>query len=253
MIYVVFLIFTFAILSFAFYQWQFFMVFSPTYYRSGELGDEFEILSITTEDGVELEGVVYEPQHPRATLLFFAGRSHDGVGLIDRLASFYPDVRIISFNYRSYGRSGGNISEKNLLNDGVHIAKLVQKNYGDFYLLGFSIGSSIVSFVATKVKTKGVFLIGAFDSIISLAKHKYKFVPSQFLRYRFETIKYVKDIDAKTYLFVSRDDEITYIDNARKLKNSIKNLEFYKEFDNLSHKELLWHEDVIEKINGVLA
>ena len=253
MIYVVFLIFTFAILSFAFYQWQFFMVFSPTYYRSGELGDEFEILSITTEDGVELEGVVYEPQHPRATLLFFAGRSHDGVGLIDRLASFYPDVRIISFNYRSYGRSGGNISEKNLLNDGVHIAKLVQKNYGDFYLLGFSIGSSIVSFVATKVKTKGVFLIGAFDSIISLAKHKYKFVPSQFLRYRFETIKYVKDIDAKTYLFVSRDDEITYIDNARKLKNSIKNLEFYKEFDNLSHKELLWHEDIIEKINGVLV
>jgi pimeloyl-ACP methyl ester carboxylesterase len=253
MIYILFLIFTFTILSFAIYQWQFFMVFSPTYYRSGELGDEFEILSITTEDGVELEGVVYEPQHPRATLLFFAGRSHDGVGLIDRLASFYPDVRIISFNYRSYGRSGGNISEKNLLNDGVHVARLIQKNYGDFYLLGFSIGSSIVSFVAAKVKTKGVFLIGAFDSIISLAKYKYKFVPSWFVRYRFETIKYIKDVDAKTYLFVSRDDEITYIDNAQKLKKSIKNLEFYKEFDNLSHKELLWHEGVTDKINGVLV
>ena len=253
MIYILFLIFTFSILFFAFYQWQFFMVFSPTYYRDGELGDEFEVLSVKTEDGVELEGVVYEPKNPHATLLFFAGRSHDSVGLIERLALLYTDVRIITFNYRSYGRSGGSVNEQNILDDGLLVARLVQKNYGDFYILGFSIGSSVASFVASQVKTKGVFLIGAFDSLISLAKRKFKLVPSKFLRYKFETKKFVKEIEAKTYLFVSKDDEITYIDNARELKKSVKNLEFYKEFDNLSHKELLWHEEVIDKIKGVLV
>jgi len=252
MIYIIFLIFTFAIIWFAFYQWQFFIMFSPTYYRDGVLGDDFEILSIKTEDGIELEGVVYEPQNPHATVLFFAGRSQDSVGLIDKLALAYPSVRIISFNYRSYGRSGGNINEKNILEDALLIAKLVQKNYGNFYLFGYSLGSNVASYVGSKVYANGVFLVGAFDNIASLAQKKYKINMSKFLRYKFNTAKYVQKIDTKTYLFVSKDDEITYIDNARKLKNSIKNLEFYKEFENLTHRELLWHVEIVNKINEVL-
>jgi len=252
MIYIVFLIITFLILVFAFYEWQFFTVFAPTYYRTTKLGDDFEMLEIKTKDKIQLEGVVYKPQNPHATILFFGGRSHDTIGLIEKLSLCYPHARIITFNYRSYGKSKGRVNEQNILKDGVEVANFVQKNYGDFYILGFSLGSSVASFVASKVKVKGLFIIGAFDSISSLAKHKYKAIPSFFLRYRFETENFVKNVACKTYLFVSKDDEITYIENARKLKKSIKNLEFYKEFDGLKHKELLWHVHITDKINEVL-
>ncbi|MEA3331532.1 MAG: alpha/beta hydrolase [Campylobacterota bacterium] len=253
MIYIAFLFFTLLILLFGLYQWQYFMVFSPTYYREGELEDGFEILSITTDDGVELEGVVYEPKNPSATLLFFAGRSHDSVGLIKKLSLSFPHARVITFNYRSYGRSEGVVNEKNIFTDGLKIAELVQKNYGDFYILGFSIGSSVTSFVASKIESKGVFLVGSFDSISSLAKEKHGVNLSWLLRYKFDNTKFVDSITAKTYLFVSRDDEITYIENSRKLKNHVKNLAFYEEFDNLTHKELLWNDKVINKINGVIG
>ncbi len=259
MIYIAFLFFTFLVLFIAFYQWQYFMIFSPTYYRDDELDDSFEMLSIKTDDGVELEGVVYEPKNPHATLVFFTGRSHDAVGLIKRLSLTYPHARIITFNYRSYGKSGGRVNEKNILSDGLKIAEIVKKNYGDFYLLGFSIGSSVASYVASKTDTLGVFLVGSFDSIASLAKEKFSKKSKYFIidmekifRYKFNNKLYVKDITAKTYLFVSKHDEITYIENARNLKTHIKNLEFYEEFDDLSHKELLWHVDVVEKINGVM-
>jgi len=253
MIYAVFLLFTFSILLFAFYQWQFFTVFAPRYYRSSELLDEFEILSVTTEDGVELEGIIYEPKNPHATLLFFAGKGNDCVGVIEKMAPFYPTIRLIAFNYRSYGRSGGRVNEKNMLDDSVMIAQVIQKNYGDFYILGFSLGSSVASFVASQVSSKGVFLVGAFDSIPSLAKKKYRFVPSKLIKYSFETKKFVTQIDAKTYLFVSKDDQVTYIQNARELKKHIKNLVFYVEFDGLAHKELLWHVGVVDKINGAMS
>ncbi len=253
MIYIIFLIFTFMILWFAFYQWQFFMIFSPTYYRCEELGDDFEILSIKTKDAIELEGVVYQPQKSSETLLFFSGKGQDSVDVVQKLALLYPKRRIISFNYRSYGRSEGHVSEKNILEDSLFIAQIIQKNYGDFYLFGYSLGSNIASFVGSKMDSKGVFLVGAFDSIASLAQTKYKINMSRFLRYKFDTVKYVQKIDAKTYLFVSKDDEVVYIDNARKLKNSIKNLEFYKEFENLTHKELLWHVEIVDKINEVLG
>ena len=260
MIYIAFLFFTLLVLYFAFYQWQYFMIFSPTYYRDGELDDNFTILSVETDDGVELEGVVFEPKNPDATLLFFAGRSDDAVGVIKKLSLKFPHARIISFNYRSYGKSGGVASEENIFKDGVQIAQLIQKNYGDFYILGFSIGSSVSAYVASKVDCLGVFLVGSFDSIASIAKEKFVkrgIFPmidlSSIFRYKFDNKKYVQNIDAKTYLFVSKDDETTYIQNARNLKDHIKNLEFYKEFGNLTHKDILWHVGVVEKINNVIS
>jgi hypothetical protein len=228
------------------------MVFSPLAYRDGALCAECSLLSMKTDDGIELEGALYEPQSLKSTLLVFVGRSHDAVGLINRLAQLYPHVRIVTFNYRSYGKSEGVANEKNLLEDGLKIAALVKKNYGDFYLLGFSIGSSVAAYVASNMDVKALFLLGAFDSIPSLAAKKIGINLSFVIRYKFQTKEFVQKIDASTYLFVSRDDEITYIENARKLKNAVLHLKYYEEFDGLGHKDLLWDERIVEKIRGVI-
>lgn len=260
MIYIAFLIFTFSILFLAFYQWQYYMIFSPTLKREGDLCSVCSILSVTTDDGIELEGAIYEPLNATNTMLIFVGRSHDAVGIINKLGLTYPNTRVVAFNYRSYGKSAGKANEKNLHNDGLKIAQLIQKNYGDFYLFGYSLGSNVASYVASQHKTKGLFLIGAFDSIASLAKSKFVdrgHVPmidlSRVFRYKFRTGVYVGSVKADTYLFVSRDDETTYIDNARVLRDKIANLAFYLELDKLSHKELLWDKVVIDKINEVIA
>ena len=259
MIYIVYLFFTFTILAFIFYHWQYFLMFSPTYYREDELDDDCEILSITTDDGTDLEGVVYEPKQLYrkladidSTLLFFGGRMHDSIGLIKRLSLSYPHTRIVAFNYRSYGKSGGNINEKNILEDGLKVAQAVQKKYGDFYILGYSIGSGVASFVAAKMNVLGVFLVGPFDSIALLVKEKYGLNIPWILRYKFDKTKLVKDIDSKTYLFASNNDEIAYIKNARNLKKHVKNLTLYKELDGLKHKDLLFDEEVVKQINEVI-
>lgn len=253
MIYLAFVFFTLLILFFVVYQLQYFMIFTPTYVEDRRLCDRCEALEILTEDGIPLEGVVYEPREPKATLLFFAGRSHDSVALIQKLQASYPNTRVITFNYRSYGTNKGKISEQNMCSDALHIAKIVQKNYGDFYLLGFSIGSSLASYVASKIDPKALCLVGAFDSIPSIAQKKFGFsLPKFLIRYKFPTIEFLKSVQIPTYLFVSTDDEITYIENSRALSKSIGNLVLYKEYENRTHKELLWDEDVIAIINGVV-
>ncbi len=259
MIYIAFLFFTFLVLVFAFYQWQHFMIFSPTYHRDEELAENCEILSITTDDGIELEGVIYEPENFQNTLLFFGGRSQDSVGLIKKLMLSFENTRIITFNYRSYGTSEGVISEKNILSDSLFIADIVQKNYGDFYILGYSLGSNVSAYVASKKSSLGVFLVGSFDSIASLAKEKFvnrgsfpMMNLSGIFRYKFRTREYVENIEAKTYLFVSKSDETTYIQNARNLKEHVKNLVHYEELDDLSHKEILWDSKVLDTIKKVV-
>jgi len=259
MIYIAFLIFTIFVLLLAFYQWQFYMVFSPIYHREGTLNERCSILTMTTDDGVELEGAIYEPLNATNTLLIFVGRSHDAVGIINKLSLTYPRSRVVAFNYRSYGKSEGKINEKNMFSDGVKIAQLVQKNYGDFYLLGYSIGSSVASNVATKVKVKSLFLIGAFDSIASLAKSKFVdrgYFPqidlSSVFRYKFRTGDSVQSVESPTYLFVSKDDKTTYINNARILKEKVKNLALYRELEQLDHKEILWDKEVTDTINELI-
>ncbi|MBT5935967.1 MAG: alpha/beta hydrolase [Sulfurimonas sp.] len=259
MIYIAFLIFIFFILLLAFYEWQYYMVFSPVYFRDESSCSTCQMLSIVTDDGKTLEGIVYEPSDPKNTLLFFVGRSHDAVGLMDKLKSYYPKTRLIAFNYRAYGKSTGSTSEKNIKNDGLRIAEIVHKNYGDFYTIGYSLGSSVAAFVASKHKTKGLFLIGVFDSIASLAKSKFVdkgFFPmidlSNIFRYKFRTAEYVKIIDADTYLFVSKHDDVTYIRNAREVQKNVKNLQYYLEVEELSHKEILWDKRVIDKIREVV-
>jgi pimeloyl-ACP methyl ester carboxylesterase len=69
------------------------------------------------------------------------------------------------------------------------------------------------------------------------------------LRYRFDNRVYVKTIEANTYLFASKDDRVTPIQSARNLASFVKNLAYYEEFRDLDHKEILWHEAVIQKIN----
>lgn len=253
MMYILFIIITALILMFAFYEWQYYVIFRPTYCRGeDDFCESIEVLSVITDDDVELEGVIYEPKNFEATMLFFSGRSQDSVGLINKLSLSYPQTRIITFNYRSYGKSKGKISEKNLYSDALKVAELVQKYYGDFYILGFSLGSVVGAYVATKMSVKGLFLVGSFDSMANLVKGKYGISISWLLRYKFDNVEFVKNIDSKTYLFSSKDDEITYIKNARRLKDSVKNLVLYKEFSYLSHKELLWDIRVIDEIKSRL-
>ncbi len=106
--------------------------------------------------------------------------------------------------------------------------------------------------MASKKENLGIFLVGSFDSIASLAKKKYKLDLSNIFRYKFRTIDFVRDIESQTYLFVSKSDETIYIQNARNLKECIKNLVYYEELDNLSHKEILWDNDVMKKIREVI-
>ncbi len=252
MIYAVFTILTLLILGFAFYQWQYYLLFAPTYHREEKLCVKCSLLDATAEDGVTLEGVVYEPEDAVATLLLFLGRHHDAVGVINKFASTYPSCRIIAFNYRAYGKSEGSLSEINLLSDALHIAGLVQKNYGDFYTLGYSLGSTPAAYVAMHCKVKGLFLVGAFDSVASLAKEIYPFGDKLF-RYKFPTDAYLQKVNSPTYIFASVDDERVPFSHTKKLIKKAANLKEYVELSGLDHKEILWDTRVTEVIKRVTS
>jgi len=234
------------------YQVQYFVLFSPRYSREQVCDERCEILSITSDDGVELEGAIYRREDAKSIILFFGGREQDSVGLINRLAQRHKNSTIITFNYRSYGRSKGSLSEQNIFSDALKISQIVYKNYGSFYILGYSLGASVALYVASKIESRGVILVGAFDSLASLAKQKFRVNISWFLKYKFDNIEFLKSVDAKVYIFASTADEVVSGESSQNLKKGVKNLGFFKNVEDLSHRELFWSDEACQDINEIL-
>ncbi|MDA7817460.1 alpha/beta hydrolase [Sulfurimonas sp.] len=267
MTYIILTVIILFISAFLFYYIQYYFTFKPSIYREMDLDNEFEILHLKMDDGVTIEGVIYEPLELyrklpsiHGTLLYFGGNYQDVIGLIKKMAISYPHVRIVTFNYRSFGKSGGRASEKKIFSDAIIISEFTKEKYGDFYIMGYSLGAGVASFIAANIKAKGVFLIGPFDSFYGHVKERFSFfkrIPklnlSRIFRYKFDNTTHVSKIESKTYIFASKSDKIMYIKNIRNLKEYVKNLAMYEEFDELTHYELLWDKDILKIINGVMS
>jgi len=159
-------------------------------------------------------------------------------------------VRIFTFNYRGYGKSESNPSEVNLYSDALEVYEKVLKHYGEVELFGYSLGSSVASFLASKKDIKKLFIVGGFSSLGDLVKDKYGF-RFPFLRYGFFTCKYLQESDAKVYIFVSKDDNVVPFNDSFRLENCPKNLEKFVVLSGLNHVELLWSDEVVDGIRNL--
>ena len=250
MIYLLYVVVVSALLVWLYFLWQHALLFHPKKVRDISLYDEHFTFLSTTSDGIKLEGCCYTPKEYHATLLYFGGRGQDSVGLLPKLASCLKDVQIITFNYRGYGGSKGKPSEQALLKDSLHVGKMVAKHYGNFSVLGYSLGSSVAAYLASCMPIEKLYLVGAFSSIDSLAFHKYHFhLP--ILRYHFNTCSFLQKASCEVEIFVSKDDHVVPIEEAMELKSCYPKALFYI-LQNYNHVELLWCDEVINRLKDQL-
>jgi len=69
-------------------------VFAPVYYEKRDAfhlyPERFEPLQIVRDQNVVLEGIVYAPQSPACTVLYFGGKEQDSVALVGKLSVSLP-------------------------------------------------------------------------------------------------------------------------------------------------------------------
>lgn len=182
-------------------------------------------LELAAKDGTRLHGWLRrgggDAARPPGLLVYFGGNAEEASGQVWNAAALAP-WSLAAFNYRGYGRSEGRPGEAALTADAlvVHdrLAAREDVDPGRIVAFGRSLGSGVAVQLAAARPVRGVVLVSPFDSLRSMARKHYPFLPtSLLLRHPFDSLARAPEIEAPLLVLAGGRDRIVPPDRSRRL------------------------------------
>lgn len=147
----------------------------------------------------------------RGTIVVFHGNAG---AAFDRQRYIQPlqqaGFRVVLAEYPGYGGRGGAPSEDALVTDGVETMARLRDEFGDpVYVWGESLGAGVAAAVAGRAGAlcAGVVLLTPWDTLRSLARHHYWYLPTGLLvRDRYDSIANLSSYPGPIALLVAERD-----------------------------------------------
>lgn len=154
----------------------------------------YEEFSVDVSPEVTVHGwIVTSADENAPWILQFHGNAGNIANRVDHLRLFHElGFNGVLFDYRGYGKSSGEPSEKGLIEDGLAVVKYLEEVRGvdPRFLIywGESLGGGVASQVALKKPPRALILKSTFTSVPDLAADVYPFLPVRLLaKTRFDT------------------------------------------------------------------
>lgn len=163
-------------------------------------------------DGAQLHALWFRVPVPQGVILYMHGnagslRSWGAVGA--DLAQRGYDVLIV--DYRGYGQSSGQISSEAQLHAdmaAVYAWVLTQYPADQVVLYGRSLGSGLAVRLAAEQQPRLLILESPFDSLETLARRQFPFVPPFVLRYPLRSTDWIGAVHAPVLIIHGTADEV---------------------------------------------
>ena len=127
-------------------------------------------------------------------VVYFGGRSEEVSWVARDAGKLFPGMAVLAVNYRGYGDSHGDPAEAHFVEDGRMLFDwLSERHHVDparIAVVGRSLGSGVAVQVAMEREASAIVLITPYDSILAIAKRKFRTLPVEYvLRHKFESVK----------------------------------------------------------------
>ena len=211
------------------------LVFNPTIVPEvaspRSTGHRTRPIVLRAKDGTRLCGWLMTPRTPgpHPAVLYFGGRSEEVSWVVRDAGNLFPNMTVLAMNYRGYGNSQGDPAETLMIEDGcTHydwLAGLGQVDERRIAIVGRSLGSGVAVQVARERAAHSVVLITPYDSILAIAKRRFRAMPIEYmLRHRFESIKHAPSLKVSTYVLRAEFDDIVPHSHTNQLCEKLANL-----------------------------
>lgn len=170
-------------------------------------------MKLTTPDSVTLHGWFVENKSAEKSplLIYFGGNAEEvSYVLLDDIQR-YKGWSVAFFNYRGYGLSQGEPSDENLYKDALFLYDQLSArddvDTSKIVAMGRSLGTGVAGYLAHKRTLRAVILVTPYDSVESVAKERYPFVPmSIFLKNKFNSLTYAPNIETPMLALIAEND-----------------------------------------------
>ena len=192
-----------------------------------------------------------ERKAKNGAVIFFHGNAGNLQGW-GKYAQYFTDLGydFYLFDYRGYGKSGGEISsQEQLYADADVMMQTVLREYdaGEVAAVGYSVGSGLAARTAQKYGAKRLVLIAPYFSLEELALEKMPFVPKFLIKYKIPTFEFVGGFGGPVTIFHGEHDELIGVDNSRRLLKFLKPGDKIYEL-NAEHNDILGLSELWEKL-----
>jgi len=186
-----------------------------------EFDHAFEEFFLTTQNGGKINVLHFKSLDSKGIIVYF----HGNAGSLKRWGEIVGPLVDLGYDivipdYRGYGKSTGERNQKNMLTDVEAVYAFAKKitSEDQIVLFGRSLGSGFASYLAGKNNPSKLILETPFYSLDDIAQRRFLIFPTRwFLKYHFDSYKYLQSAKAPIYIFHGTDDEVVAYESGKKL------------------------------------
>jgi uncharacterized protein len=227
------------------YAFQSQLIFHP-----GKLTTEFpfqqesggEEVFLKTSDGETINALFFRGTRDEV-ILYFHGNAGNLSGWQFVAEDFLPaGFGVLIIDYRGYGKSTGEISEKGFYQDAEAAWQFLTQggvSASDIIIYGRSIGSGVAVQLAAKHRCKGLVLEAPYTSLARLANEKLPmFFPSLILRFNFNNISLMNSVTCPVIFIHGKADTLIPSHHSDELFNAFTGKKELITIEKGSHNDL---------------
>jgi uncharacterized protein len=175
---------------------------------------EYDELTLTTSDDVELNAWWIPNPNSRATLLFLHGNAGNISHRLESINIFYKlGLSVLIIDYRGYGKSNGTPSEQGTYIDAETAWSYLTNNKNissdNIIIFGRSLGGAVAIWLAEKHPSAALIVESSFTSIADIGKYYYPYLPSSLLaQIKYPSKDRISNINSPLLIIHSINDEL---------------------------------------------
>lgn len=153
-----------------------------------------------------------------SAILYFGGNAESAFHSLQQMQPLLGDNALYFMNYRGYGGSEGVPTEAGLYQDALALYDYAAENHQQIRLIGRSLGTGLVTWIASQREVVQIVLISPYDSIAGVAAGHYPLFPVKWLiKDKFDSYSRAKDITSPALILAARDDRVVPLKHTQRL------------------------------------
>lgn len=182
-------------------------------------------LFFTMPDGAKINALYFTVPNPKGAVLYVHGRG----GNLDKPWAAVENeftkrgYNCLIFDYRGFGKSSGDVSEKQFLSDTLYAYDFLKERFpqNEIVVYGCSFGTGPATYVASQRNPKLLILEAPYYSMLDLIPRSGYMIPAWLLqiilKFPLPTNKWMENVHSPVYIFHGKKDELIPYNSSERL------------------------------------